>query len=187
MNAPQKTIMNANLFSRLFDGLDDPTRLAIETIDGQRVSYGEVISRAGQMANVLMSRGVKPGDRVALLSENRPEWSTADMAILLLKAVTVPLYTTLTPEQTAFALADSQCRAIFLSSDQHLHKVISILPHTQIEKIITMDSIEFTGDLASSVQNCVTMRQITEQGPNTLGAELETRARSTAPDDLATG
>jgi long-chain acyl-CoA synthetase len=145
--------------------------------------FGQNVIRT---AHALHALGIKPGDRVALLSENRPEWSTADMAILLLKAVTVPLYTTLTPEQTAFALADSQCRAIFLSSDQHLHKVISILPHTQIEKIITMDSIEFTGDLASSVQNCVTMRQITEQGPNTLGAELETRARSTAPDDLAT-
>ena len=61
MNAPQKTIMNANLFSRLFDGLDDPNRLAIETIDGHHISYGDLISRAGRMANVLVSRGVKPG------------------------------------------------------------------------------------------------------------------------------
>ena len=64
MNAPQKTIMNANLFSRLFDGLDDPNRLAIETADGQRICYGDLIGRAGQIANVLVSRGVKPGDRV---------------------------------------------------------------------------------------------------------------------------
>ena len=67
MNAPKKnikkTIMNANLFSRLFDGLDDPARLAIETIDGQRISYGDLIARAGQMANLLVSSGVKPGDR----------------------------------------------------------------------------------------------------------------------------
>src|SRR5260370_32022025 len=69
MNARQKTIMNANLFSRLFDALDDPARLAIETTDGQRISYGELISRAGQMANVLVSRGVKPGDRVAAQTE----------------------------------------------------------------------------------------------------------------------
>jgi hypothetical protein len=47
MNAHHKTIMNANLFSRLFDGLDDPNRVAIETIDGARISYGELISRAG--------------------------------------------------------------------------------------------------------------------------------------------
>ncbi|HBK07779.1 MAG TPA: malonyl-CoA synthase, partial [Acetobacteraceae bacterium] len=61
--------MNANLFSRLFDGLDDPNRLAIEMVDGQRISYGELISRAGQMANVLVGCGVKPGDRVAAQTE----------------------------------------------------------------------------------------------------------------------
>ncbi len=53
------------------------------------------------------------GDRIAILSENRPEWPIADMASLLLGAVTVPLYTTLTAEQTAFVLNDAGCRAIF--------------------------------------------------------------------------
>ena len=61
--------MNANLFSRLFDGLDDPGRLAIETIDGERISYGDLIARAGQTANLLVSSGVKPGDRVAAQTE----------------------------------------------------------------------------------------------------------------------
>ena len=65
MNAHQKTIMNANLFSRLFDTLDDPARLAIEMLDGTRISYGDLIAMAGQMANVLVDGGVKPGDRVA--------------------------------------------------------------------------------------------------------------------------
>jgi malonyl-CoA/methylmalonyl-CoA synthetase len=63
------TIANANLFSRLFDRLDDPNRLAIETLDGQRVSYGELVARTGQMANVLVSRGLKPGDRAAAQGE----------------------------------------------------------------------------------------------------------------------
>src|SRR5580704_10660924 len=60
---------NANLFSRLFDDLDDPNRLAIETVDGRHISYGDLVARAGQMANVLVSRGVKTGDRVAAQTE----------------------------------------------------------------------------------------------------------------------
>ncbi len=68
MNA-QQTHINANLFSRLFDRLDDPKRLAIETVDGQHISYGDLIARAGQIANVLVERGVKPGDRVAAQTE----------------------------------------------------------------------------------------------------------------------
>ena len=80
------------------------------------ISAREFGHKVVRTAHALHALGIKPGDRVAILSENRPEWSAADMAILLLKAVTVPLYTTLTAEQTAFALADSGCRVIFLSS-----------------------------------------------------------------------
>src|SRR5256885_10294567 len=61
MNQPA----NANLFSRLFDGLDDPHRLAIETVEGQRIRYGDLTARAAQTATVLVSSGVRPGDRVA--------------------------------------------------------------------------------------------------------------------------
>jgi len=94
-------------------------------------------------ARALQDWGIRKGDRVALLSENRPEWPAADLAILLLGAVTVPLYTTLTPEQTAFLLHDSGCRAIFLSSDAQLRKILSILPQTKLERIVVMDSVEF--------------------------------------------
>ena len=112
------------------------------------------------------------------------------MACLLLGAVTVPLYTTLTSEQTAFVLSDSGCRAIFLSSVQQLQKVLSILPQTQIEKIVVMDDVAFAGDLAPFADKCVSlsraMSQTMAQGMDGLDAELETRARSVAPDDLAT-
>ena len=150
------------------------------------VSSREFGLSVARTARLLHSWGIKPGDRIALLSENRPEWSMSDMACLLLGAVTVPLYTTLTAEQTAFALKDSGARVIFLSSAQQLQKILSILSQTQIEKIIVMDALEFTGDLAPFVGRCVTMKQITSQGPETLGADLESRARSISPNDLAT-
>ena len=108
------------------------------------------------------------------------------MASLLLGAVTVPLYTTLTADQTAFALNDSGCRVIFLSSGQQLEKVVSVLPKTQIEKIVVMDPIEFAGDLTPFAGKCVTMGSILNQGPEDLGPEIETQARSIQPDDLAT-
>ena len=150
------------------------------------VSSGEFGEYVARTARALRSWGIQAGDRIAILAENRPEWPMADMSSLLLGAVTVPLYTTLTAEQTAFVLSDSGCRAIFVSSDQQLHKVISILPKTQIEKIVVMDDLEFAGDLAPFAEKCITMRQITQQGPGDLGPEIERQARSIAPDDLAT-
>ncbi|HYM78334.1 MAG TPA: long-chain fatty acid--CoA ligase [Candidatus Dormibacteraeota bacterium] len=145
--------------------------------------FGQYVARTSR---ALHEWGIRQGDRVAILSENRPEWPAADISSLLLGAVTVPLYTTLTAEQTAFVLNDSCCRIIFLSSDQQLHKVLSILPQTQIEKIVVMDSIEFTGDLVPFADKCVTIQRITQQGPDDLGTEIEKQARAIGPDDLAT-
>ena len=150
------------------------------------ISSREFGISVARTARTLHAWGIRPGERIAILSENRPEWPMADMASLLLGAVTVPLYTTLTAEQTAFVLNDAGCRAIFLSSDQQLHKILSILPQTQIERIVVMDPVEFNGDLAPFAGKCVTMNQITLQGPESLDAEIEAKARSIGPDDLAT-
>src|SRR6202021_2270195 len=108
MNAPQKTIMNANLFSRLFDGLDNPARLAIETTDGQRISYGDLISRAGQMANVLVSRGVKPGDRVAAQTEKSVPGLVLYLAAVRAGAVYLPLNTAYTLNELEYFITDAE-------------------------------------------------------------------------------
>src|SRR6266446_2403854 len=102
MNAPQKTIMNANLFSRLFDRLDDPTRLAIETTDGQRISYGE-----------LMSRGVKPGDRVAAQTEKSVPGLVLYLAAVRAGAVYLPLNTAYTLNELEYFIADAEASPEF--------------------------------------------------------------------------
>jgi malonyl-CoA/methylmalonyl-CoA synthetase len=108
MTAAQKTIMNANLFSRLFDSLDDPKRLAIETIDGQRISYGDLISRAGQMANVLVNRGVKPGDRVAAQAEKSVPGLVLYLAAVRAGAVYLPLNTAYTLNELDYFITDAE-------------------------------------------------------------------------------
>jgi long-chain acyl-CoA synthetase len=150
------------------------------------ISSREFGERTARTARALRQAGIRRGDRIAILSENRPEWPIADIACLLLGAVTVPLYTTLTPEQTAFVLNDSGCLAIFVSSDHQLHKVLSILPKTQIEKIIVMDPVEFAGDLVPFADRCAPMNRITSEGPSSLDFEIASQARSATPDDLAT-
>ncbi len=189
MSIPSITTINDIFFAAVARDLD---RMMLYRDAGKWLpvtsrEFGRSVART---AHALHAWGVRPGDRIAILSENRPEWPVADMASLLLGAVTVPLYTTLTAEQTAFVLNDAGCRAIFLSSDQQLHKVLSILPralpNTKLEKVVVMDPVEFIGDLAPFARQCVTMNQITAQGAETLDADLETRARSIGPDDLAT-
>jgi long-chain acyl-CoA synthetase len=133
-------------------------------------------------AHALRDWGIKKGDRVAILSENRPEWSTADFAILLLGAVTVPVYSTLTPEQTAYTLRDSGSTVVFVSTESQLRKVQKILAQTQVQKIVVMDDLQIPSDFAAT---CVLMDRIMKQGPLTLDPQAESFARSIQPDDLA--
>ena len=102
------TTANANLFSRLFDSLDDPNRLAIETADGTRISYGDLIARAGQMANVLVARGVKPGDRVAAQTEKSVPALVLYLATVRAGAVYLPLNTAYTLNELDYFIADAE-------------------------------------------------------------------------------
>ena len=99
---------NANLFSRLFDGLDDPKRLAIETQDGARISYGDLIARAGQMANVLVARGVKPGDRVAVQVEKSVANIVLYLGTVRAGAVYLPLNTAYTLNELDYFIGDAE-------------------------------------------------------------------------------
>jgi long-chain acyl-CoA synthetase len=131
----------------------------------------------------LQELGIRKGDRVAILSENRPEWSTADFAILLLGAVTVPVYSTLTPEQTAYTLRDSGASIIFVSTELQLRKIQTILSQTQVQRVVVMDDVQITSDLSAT---CVLMSQFMTQGPGFLDSPTESFARSIQPGDLAT-
>ncbi len=99
---------NANLFSRLFDDLDDPKRLAIETQDGGHISYGDLVARAGQMANVLVARGVKPGDRVAVQVEKSVANIVLYLATVRAGAVYLPLNTAYTLNELDYFITDAE-------------------------------------------------------------------------------
>src|SRR3954470_11213216 len=99
---------NANLFSRLFDDLDDASRLAIETHDGQQISYAALIARAGQMANVLVARGVKPGDRVAAQTEKSVSGLVLYLATVRAGAIYLPLNTAYTLNELEYFITDAE-------------------------------------------------------------------------------
>jgi len=81
----------------------------------QYLSGAEVIEKVKRIALGLSSLGVKAGDRIAIISENRPEWSLTDLAILSLRAVNVPIYTTQAVEQIRYILEDSGAKMLFVS------------------------------------------------------------------------
>ena len=99
---------NANLFSRLFDSLDDDSRLAIETLDGRRISYRDLIARTGQFANLLVARGVNAGDRVAVQAEKSVENLVLYLAVVRAGAVYLPLNTAYTLNELDYFIGDAE-------------------------------------------------------------------------------
>ena len=142
------------------------------------ISSDALRRRVAAVAGGLQRWGIGRGDRVAILSENRPEWTIADFACLLLGAVTVPIYATLTADQTAYILRDSGARVVFVSSATQLQKVLSIRDQTALEKLVVMDASENAG--------AVCMAAMEPEGQANHDAALEATARAISPDDLAT-
>ncbi len=99
------------------------------------------IERIKRIAMGLVALGVKPGDRVAIISENRPEWSFVDLAILSLRAVNVPIYTTQAVEQIRFILENSGAKMLFVSGKKiWKHAEEAIRTVERIEKLVFFDA-----------------------------------------------
>jgi len=142
------------------------------------ISSTELYRDVVGMARAFESWGICKGDRVAILSENRPEWTIADFAALALGAVTVPVYSTQTAEQTAYILNDSGARVIVVSTHTQLEKVLAVQNQTPVRQIVVMDAVE--------TAHAVHMQRLMVHGPADFDPEFDARSRSIQPDDLAT-
>ena len=89
-----------------------------------------------------IKQSCKEGDRILLISENRPEWFMSDLAIMLSKAITVPTYTTYTSDDYKYIIEDCEPSIIIVSNNTLHKKIINIIPDKKfIKKIITFDSV----------------------------------------------
>jgi len=100
-------MMSDNLFDILARGITDPEATAIETLSGERISYGDLVARTGRMANALVSLGVQPGDRVAVQVEKSVEAIILYLATVRAGAVFLPLNTGYTPTEIEYFIGDA--------------------------------------------------------------------------------
>ncbi len=149
-------------------------RGSVWQVISSRQLYGYVVT----LARVLKQWGVQKGDRVAILSENRPEWMIADFASVTSGIVDVPIYATLTAEQTLYLLQNSRAKVIFVSTLEQLRKVQSIQAKTSLEKVVVMDDI--------AELNVIRMWSLIGDAAIDHDPEFDEQAHLIKPDDLAT-
>lgn len=155
-----------------------------------QISSKEMFERIRDLSLGLRAIGVARGDRVAIVSESRPEWLLSDLAILTAGAVTVPIYPTLSSAQARYILHDSGARLAIVSTRLQLDKIQEVrhlLP--SLEAVVVMDGAAVAPADAPSV---LRLDEVERRGHARMtgewGAAKEFRdaARTVSPDDLAT-
>ncbi len=163
----------------------------------EMLSTQEFFDQVRDQSLGLGTLGVEAGDRVAILSDSRPEWMIADFAILTLGGVTVPIYPTLPPSQVRYILADSNASVIVAADEQQAAKVRDVwgdLPN--LRALVVMDAPE--GEAASAGgtvepgRETLSVDELAARGHrhlisgNGVGLRYKETAMAVQPDQLAT-
>lgn len=183
--APDEPSTLIDVFKRLARVHKRPDTLNYKK-DGRWVSMAsdEFLSRGKDIAAGLHAIGIRHGDRVALLSDSRVEWTLTDAGCLFASAIDVPIYPTLTPPQVRYILNDSGSSALFLANREKFLELKDILGECpQIKHIIFFDPDGVT------TEDGLTLAQLEEKGreqERTDPGLIDRMAAETAPEDLAT-
>jgi long-chain acyl-CoA synthetase len=147
----------------------------------QSISWTEAAARVASLAAALKGLGLKAGDRVMLVSENRPEWCIADLAVMAAGCVTVPTYTTNTERDHAHILENSGARAVIVSTAKLARTLLpAVMRSSQARIVIGIEDIRIgqSGDVAYHDWT----RLIAAQAPDVAAAEA---AANFKREDLA--
>lgn len=108
---------------------DQPVALAGKK-DGQwrRYSPQEYVDLTNKLSGALIELGIEPGDKVAFIVTNRPEWNVIDMAVMQIGAINVPIYPTISQEDYQFILNDCEAKLVFLDGLSVMNKVTNVMP-----------------------------------------------------------
>ena len=152
----------------------------------QRIAGSEAIERVRRITLGLAAVGIKKGDRVAIISENRPEWSLTDLALLCLQAVNVPIYTTQAVDQIRYILENSGAKTLVISGKKlYKHALDAIKSVENLEKLIFFDANELPKDNSRAIGLDDVIKAGDERF-HVAETEFEDLLSKVEPDDLAT-
>jgi long-chain acyl-CoA synthetase len=165
----------------------DSRPMLMHKVDGRYkgITYSEVQKQVENFACGLAALGVKRGDNIGLLSENRPEWVVADLGMVCLGAVNVPLYPTLTSKQIEFIFNDAEVKLAIVSNQFQLNKILKIIDDVKsLQKIVIMTQKEESDD-----KRILTFAQVLSMGEDYASKHqgyLVDAAKQIKPEDLLT-
>ena len=162
---------------------DSPALRHLVAGEWRDVTWRELKEAVGALASALVDAGIGEGDRVAILASNQPAWTIADLAILRVRGVSVPIHSTSSDAQIGFILRDSGSRMVFAGAGEPSVKVATVLPGCPgVERVVVFGNEALPeGERFERFDDM--LRRGREAGRGEEVAERLSRAR---PDDLLT-
>jgi long-chain acyl-CoA synthetase len=105
----------------------------------KRTTWTQYGSNVRKAAAGLIALGVHPGDRVAILGENRPEWLICHLAVMSIGCVTCGVYSTSAPEQVAYVVGHSESKVLFADNEEQVDKILQVLPKLDLKRVVVWD------------------------------------------------
>jgi long-chain acyl-CoA synthetase len=141
-------------------------------------SYAELGVALREIARGLIGLGIRPGDRVSILSGTRPEWTLVDLGALCAGAVVAPIYHTNSPEECRYVLDHAESRVVFCENAEQAAKVEEVRHLCPaLEHVVTFDS---------SRSGAISLSQLRARGEGVDAGAPDEIARQIQPDDMAT-
>ena len=174
--------LNKLFFDRAEQYNEKPFLWAKKNKEWLSLSWNETSLKVREFAGGLKSFGIKPGDKVVIVSENRPEWIIADLAINLIGAVTVPAYTTNTEDDHYYILEHSDAKAVIASNNILANRVALATTRTKLCKmLITLDN--YSGYEPDNIK-IINFNEVSDFGKNNIETALD-HFNQIQPDDVS--
>ena len=163
--------LNKLFFDRAEQYDEKPFLWAKKNKEWSPLTWKETSLKVREFAGGLRSFGIKPGDKVVIVSENRPEWIIADLAINLIGAITVPAYTTNTEDDHHYILEHSDAKAVIASNNILANRVALATTRTKLCKIlITLDN--YSGFEPDNLK-IINFNEVSDFGKNNIETALD--------------
>jgi long-chain acyl-CoA synthetase len=142
------------------------------------VRHDELAAQVTELARGLIGLGVEAGDRVGILSNTRPEWTVADLAILAAGGVSVPVYQTNSPDECQYVLEHSGCKAVFCEDAEQLDKIAKVRGE--------LGELQHVIGFTDTADGVLSMDDLRSRGADVAESAVGERTAGVSPDDIAT-
>ncbi len=172
------------IFQNRVEEHGDNTLVIYKNAEGvwENLSWNQINEKVRNVGYYLLSKGVKPGEKVCLFSPNRYEWWVADLAILSIGAVNVPIYATNSAEECRYIIENSDAIMSFAGTKEHMDKILSVK-----SKLPNLGEVIIFDDLESPIDGVTTLNDAMKQGSAYANKdEFDERLKPINIDDVAT-